>query len=212
MRQYAKNRFVVTPTINNKTMKTIYFTFLLVLTQVSFAQQQDSNTIDSQFETIISESNRYKEFKVVPLTKLQQLKSNTAQHISGLNTEISNLETTIETQKNSIGAFETQIEGMQQEINQLKSDKASIGFLGMSLDKGTYNAIVWTLILILALGLVFFALQYKKSHVETKLAQDNLRAADEELQEVRRKSLEKEQKLGRQLQDERNRHSRTSVV
>ena len=51
-------------------------------------------------------------------------------------------------------------------------------------------------------------LQFKNSNSQTQVAKQNLKIAEDELEELRRKALEKEQKLGRMLQDERNKLTR----
>ena len=54
--------------------------------------------------------------------------------------------------------------------------------------------------------------QFKKSKVVTNKAKKDLDSTEYELEELRRKSIEKEQKLGRQLQDERNKLSRIKAA
>ena len=51
-------------------------------------------------------------------------------------------------------------------------------------------------------------MQFKNSNSQTQVAKQNLKIAEDELEELRRKALEKEQKLGRMLQDERNKLTR----
>ena len=60
----------------------------------------------------------------------------------------------------------------------------------------------------LVVGLGFFIMQFKNSNSQTQVAKQNLKIAEDELEELRRKALEKEQKLGRMLQDERNKLTR----
>jgi hypothetical protein len=52
------------------------------------------------------------------------------------------------------------------------------------------------------------SLRFRNSNAITKAAKKELQTTEEELEELRRKSIEKEQKLGRQLLDERNKLSK----
>jgi phosphoglycerate-specific signal transduction histidine kinase len=86
----------------------------------------------------------------------------------------------------------------------LITEKKSISFLGIQLKKSTYTIIVWSIILLLIIALLYFIYQYKNSYSVTSEAKSNLSEAEEELAIYKKKSLEREQKLRRQLQDEIN--------
>ena len=70
--------------------------------------------------------------------------------------------------------------------------------------KNSYNLLLWSIITVLAITTVFFILRFKNSNSLTKAAKTNLAEIEEEFELHRKKSLEKEQKLRRQLQDEIN--------
>ena len=186
------------------------FITVLLLSLVSFSYAQDSiqtdqkNPIDAQFESIINESNNYQDYKVVKKVRLNELQRNTENHINGLNEEIQNLENNINSQKASIDSLEEDLTNTQNELAKVNEEKGSISFLGIPLEKGTYNAII----ALLVVGLGFFIMQFKNSNSQTQVAKQNLKIAEDELEELRRKALEKEQKLGRMLQDERNKLTR----
>ncbi|MFL0155057.1 hypothetical protein V2714_10940, partial [Tenacibaculum maritimum] len=62
----------------------------------------------------------------------------------------------------------------------------------------------WGVITILFISLFFFIYKFKESSALTKEAKNNLAEIEQEFEEHRKKSLEKEQKIRRQLQDEIN--------
>jgi chaperonin cofactor prefoldin len=72
------------------------------------------------------------------------------------------------------------------------------------MNKSVYHVLVWTIIAVLAVGLVFFLGRFRYANTITK----NMRQDKEELQvkvdQLRKRMLEKEQELRRQLQDEIN--------
>jgi hypothetical protein len=93
-------------------------------------------------------------------------------------------------------------------VEKLGEEKASISVLGILIEKTVYNMIVWSIVAILAIVLIVIYLQFKKGHAVTSHAKSELATAEAELEELRRKSIEEKQQLGRQLQDERNKLSR----
>ncbi|MFK8060307.1 MAG: hypothetical protein AB8B78_09480, partial [Polaribacter sp.] len=80
----------------------------------------------------------------------------------------------------------------------------SISLFGMQLSKVTYNLLLLSIIVLLLLGLSYFIFKFSRSNVLTKEAQDNLLDVEHEFDQHKKKSLEREQKLRRQLQDEIN--------
>ena len=70
---------------------------------------------------------------------------------------------------------------------------------------------MWVIVFALVLILVFFIYKYKQSNVLTKEAKKNLAENEAEFDEYRKKSLEKQQKLGRQLQDEKNKQNKNKL-
>ena len=53
-------------------------------------------------------------------------------------------------------------------------------------------------------ALIFFIFKFKGSNAHTQEARQKLADVESEYEEYRKKALEKEQKMGRLLQDERN--------
>ena len=79
-----------------------------------------------------------------------------------------------------------------------------MALFGMQMSKGGYNALMWTIIAGLFALLLFFIYKFKNSNTITKQAKKALLETEEEYEEYRRNSLEREQKVRRQLQDEIN--------
>ena len=80
-----------------------------------------------------------------------------------------------------------------------------MSFFGALVSKGTYKLILWGIILGLMLFLLFFIYKYRNSNFLTHQAKTALADLEKEYEQHRRRSLEREQKISRQLQDELNR-------
>lgn len=185
---------------------------LLSIFLSGFAQEENTskkdNSINTQFEEVIEESNNYQDYKVVKKYKLTQLQKNTVNRINGLNKEIEDSNKTIKEQEAKIENLKSQLNSTKNDLNQVTQEKDEISFFGIPTQKGTYQTIMWIIVFVLVMVLVFFIYQYKKSKVLTKEAKKNLADNEAEFDEYRKKALEKQQKLGRQLQDEINKHNK----
>src|SRR5690606_9610516 len=110
-------------------------------------------------------------------------------------------------QQREIDSQRAELINTHQELDRVNEEKDSITFLGVPFSKGGYMAFMWGLVGLLVLALVFFIYRYKQSHTHTVEARNNLVTTEKEFDAYREKALEKEQRLGRQLQDERNKNN-----
>ena len=180
----------------------------LIISYNTIAQNDSLKSIDAQFETLMNDANNFKEYKVIKQNAINTLRRNTNKHIDQLNSKITGLESSIETKDSRIAALEQELEETNASLTGVNAEKDSMNFLGIQTNKGVYNTIVWSIVGVLGFLFVFMSMRYKSSNSTTKAAQKQLQSTEEELEDLRRKSIEKEQKLGRQLQDERNKLSK----
>ena len=83
-----------------------------------------------------------------------------------------------------------------------------MSFLGMQVAKATYNFILWTVITGLLMMLLFFIYKFRNSNILTQEARTSLSELELEYEDHRRRALEREQKISRQLQDEINKYKK----
>ncbi len=182
---------------------------ILLFTFSATAQEieESENPVEDEFTNIIENSNDYQGYKVVDYSDLIKLKQNTANFISNLNNEIVTQNNTIELQQKDITQLKKNLESTQNNLKEVTAEKDAITFLGMPFSKGSYMALMWGIVAILIMLLLFFIFQFKKGHVQTTEARNNLIATEKEFEAFKAKALLKEQRLGRLLQDERNKAS-----
>jgi septal ring factor EnvC (AmiA/AmiB activator) len=191
-------------------MKYLFLYLAIAASYLAQAQnaEQTLNTIDGQFKELIETSNNFKEYKVIKEAQINTLWKNTNEHIEKLNTAINSLENSITSKDSRIVTLENKLAAVNKNLSDVNAEKDSMNFLGIQTDKGVYNTLVWSIVGSLAFLFIFMSLRFKSSNTNTKAANKQLQTTEEELEELRRKSIEKEQKLGRQLQDERNKLSK----
>ena len=195
-----------------KKTPTLFYCFIFLLISPSlFAQEttEADTSIDAQFEALFKNSNNYKNYEVVERSSLIELQKNTRSEISGLNQKIDSSETLIASQQKEISELQVSLDTYETDLNEAVQAKEQIVFLGMPLNKTTYRIITWGIILLLAVIMFVFAYKFRSSNIETKEAKKNLAEMEDEYEEYRKTALEKQQKLGRMLQDERNKLARS---
>lgn len=190
--------------------KILLLTIPLFLFSIS-ANAQDSvqiekNTLDNQMTDAFDKSNSYQEYKVIKKTQLATLKRNILDSVSTLERKITGLESEIKNQNTEIDSLTQNLNQTQENLAASKEKEDGIELFGILTSKATYNTIMWSIIGILLLISGFLFYRFLNSHKITKAAQLKMAEIEIELEDNRRNSLEREQKLRRKLQDEINKN------
>lgn len=190
--------------------KILLLTIPLFLFSIS-ANAQDSvqiekNTLDNQMTEAFDKSNSYQEYKVIKKTQLATLKRNILDSVSTLERKITGLESEIKNQNTEIDSLTQNLKQTQENLAASKEKEDGIELFGILTSKATYNTIMWSIIGILLLISGFLFYRFLNSHKITKAAQLKMAEIEIELEDNRRNSLEREQKLRRKLQDEINKN------
>jgi preprotein translocase subunit SecF len=186
-------------------MKKILFASLFLFTITgTFAQVSSETTIDENFRELITNSNNFKGYKVVDTDQLTTLQKLTSNRIAELKEEIAASKEATEAQEQKMTELRAEIESLQASLEEVSQEKDSVNVMGMSLSKASYNTTMWSIIGVLVAALLLFIVRFKRSHVHTAEAKKNLAELEKEFDDYRAKALEKEQRLGRLLQDEKN--------
>ncbi len=191
--------------------------FLFVIT-LSFAQDSIQNdgqasmngTLDKQFDYVVQKSNNFQEYKVVKKDFLTILKRNSLDSVNRFKTELADLKTEFASHSATVQQLKDTLKTTQPELDKLKIAQDNVSFLGAPISKTNYNLIMWGIVSVLLLILVVFLFQFKGAKSTANDAKNNLEKLEEDYEDYKRKALEKEQKLGRQLQDEINKHNKSS--
>ena len=186
-------------------MKSIYlFSIALFILAPSFAQQKDTSSVSGKFNLIYNTSSSYKEFKVIRKSRFLNLRDQVSDSIKLLNNKL-------ELKGEKINTLEQDLNNINKVLlkNIAKKTAAirlqnSILFFGMALDKSSYKIMVWMTFILLIVLLCYFIFKYKNSYLIILAAKEDLLEAENELVKFKKKSIESDQKLRRQLQDEIN--------
>lgn len=184
---------------------------LLLVTFIGHSQATPSNNpIDREFSELIENSNNFKGYKVVDFNELTSLQDKTEDYIGELKNEITGYEVSLQTQKDTIKKLKADLAKVENQLAKVTAEKDSISFLGMPLSKSTYSTVMWGIVGVLVLAVVLLLARFKSSNARTKESRKKLIETEKEFEIFRAKALEKEQRMGRQLQDERNKHMKVA--
>lgn len=171
------------------------------------AQQPDGlskGSLQEKFDYLANESSRYQTYKVVPQTWLSTFWTHVQDTLNAQQGTLKENEIMINVQKNKIEAFKDEKATLSEEIETLKKEKNSLSLLGIPMNKAVYHVLVWAIIAGLAVGLIFFLGRFRYANSLTKKTRKDNKELQEKVDQLRKRMLEKEQELRRQLQDEIN--------
>ncbi|MDP5093238.1 MAG: hypothetical protein NWQ17_08000 [Polaribacter sp.] len=185
---------------------------LILLSNSIFSQVEitepisEPKTIEGQFDRMFRISSTYQTYKVIDKDAFVVLKQNVLDSIKKTKKALVEIENLLRDERETIAYLNESMTKTQLELDNALSKENTISLFGIPLSKIMYSLILWTIIIGLGSGLGFFVFKFFKSNVLTKQAQENLITVEEEFEAYRKKSIEREQKLRRQLQDEINKH------
>jgi len=172
----------------------------------------DSGSIDNQFEYVYKKSGNYradgKKYEVVRTISLDKLRQNVLDTLNAFNKRQSELKGTIAGHETTITGLNKKLAETTNNLASVTEEKDSMSFLGMLVSKITYNTILWSIIAGLLALTLFFMFKFRRSNVLTQEAKSNLSELETEYEDHRRRALEREQKISRQLQDEINKYKK----
>ena len=189
-------------------MRFKFITPLFILVAIKIAAQEtiveEPKTLENQFDKIYRTSTTYQTYKVISMNKYLELKKNVLDSVKATEKTIADKDELLASERANIVKLEKELNETKANLTASTEKENSISFIGLELNKTTYNLLVWTIIIALALALGLFIFKFTRSNVLTKKAQEKLLEVEQEFESHRKNSLEREQKLRRQLQDEIN--------
>jgi len=194
-----------------KLLKTLIILVPLLFLSVTISAQDDdekgslnSGSIKSQFDYLYKKSGKYQEYRVIKTNNLFKFKTNILDTLKLNRKKYLESQSVIANQKVNIDSLNSKLKATNVNLISVTEEKDSIKFLGMPLSKSGYNTILWSIIATLTGLLLFFIGKFKRSNAITVTSNKDKAEIEEEYNDYRTRSIEREQKLRRELQDELN--------
>ncbi|GAA4282412.1 tRNA (guanine-N1)-methyltransferase [Gaetbulibacter aestuarii] len=201
-----------------KFLKPSILLLLLIATSVNAQTNEDeapmqNGTIDQQFEYVLEKSGNFRGtngmmYEAVNRSMFLTLQAHTIDSLSTLQKNLEAANKLGIDQKSQIEDLQSKLANTQTELDETNAEKNSMSLFGIQMSKGGYNGLMWTIIGGLLILLGFFIMKFKNSNSITLQARQSLAEVEEEFEEHRKRALEREQKVRRQLQDEINKQKK----
>ena len=180
--------------------------FLLFAITVSQAQEASlsKNTIASQFDYILEKSENYRDLKIVKTKWIQNLKQNITKSYGTIESQLLDSRTVVNRQKTEIAQLQSKLKETNASLSAYTNTGPTVTFLGIQFNQYVFTMLFSIVFFGSLLSFVFFAIRFRKANAITQHSKSILSELEEEYQEYKRRAIEREQKVSRQLQDEIN--------
>ena len=185
----------------------IVFAILLISSSQLYSQSENSvakEDLSSQYNGLIESSESFKEYKVIKKTRIRDFWGVVEDSLSLYRANISQLNNTIIGKDSEIEGLNQRIEDRDQALEEASFEQEHINFIGINFGKKVYIIINLVIIFGLLGGLIFALSKMKLSNKIAIQKRKEFTKLDGEFQEYKKSSLDKQMKLRRELQTERN--------
>ena len=168
---------------------------------IGFAFGQDGpETLQEKFDQMMTKSNNYEIYKVIPKTQINELWLEVKDSIGEKRNEVLLLQNEINEFSSRIDTLENQLLRTNSQLAEARLATESINFLGGQMTKTGYHWLVWSIIVVLCLGVIavyFYSVAAAKSSGRIKKDHEYLRR---EYEAHKDRSRETQVRLKRELQ------------
>jgi hypothetical protein len=183
-------------------MKTLILTFCLLSL---FAHAQDAETLTNRFNTIRDKAQTFKDYKVIKQVTLDAF-------WQSVEDSLAKQRKSIATQQAEINAFNARMDQLkvdiarrEEAVAEIEFDSEHITVAGIAMHKATFISVFFISLAALATLLVLSITRSQILSHSLKEKAEGMLILSSEFEEYKHRSLEKQMKLSRELQDERNR-------
>ena len=164
----------------------------------------ENQTLNQQYNTLIEKSETFNEYKVIKKTVLTDFWKvvNDSLTVSD-NNRIETL-TTLNSKKAQIDALNNTIQEKDNELATGEQEKSTLMVLGSRTNKSSYAIISVVIPLVLLTVIGFLVVKSKANTSSTKTAKQDLTDLEVEFENYKKRALEVQAKINRELQTERN--------
>jgi len=179
--------------------------FVLLMTLSFTVYAQENTPLRTVLSDIMSESESYQEYKVIKSSKLLNFRAAMSDSINDYQLQIKNLEMSVVETKAELKAIQAELNIIKDKLMVSERENAKIGFLGLSVRKGFYNAMVWSIIALLATIVLVVYTRIKHVCSVVKRVKSAYSKVVEEYRNQRFAATENQITLRRELQTALNR-------
>ncbi|HTI61018.1 hypothetical protein [Mucilaginibacter sp.] len=160
--------------------------------------QLNDKSLNGQYQYLLTKVYHYQQPLLAALWKnaMDTLKANKSQ--------LRDAQAKLSSQGRSVDSLKTNLSGKEQSLSESNAKADAISVFGMLMPKSTYNLVMFGTVAVLAVALIIVIATTAKHKHEARYRTELYEEIDEEYKTFKAKAHEKELKLARELQTERN--------
>jgi len=170
----------------------------------SDALERDNQTLRERYLVMKNKSQNYQEYKVIKenildgMWRIIQDSLNQKQaSIRQAHAEINNLNKELDQNKAAL-------KGKEESMQDVMYDSTHISVLGIDFDKGFFAGLIGVILIVLGLviAVIYYTLKMMRKNLAEKI--ELMNSISSEYEDYKRRAMDKQTKLSRELQNERN--------
>lgn len=183
-------------------LSTIFVLLAFNMPRLLNAQTADEevNTLDKQYETLMRVSTTYQEYKVIKHVRLNAFWKNIQDSIQTAKVEQQTLKLEIAELNGELLTTQNNLAEVTSNLEASNHDRDRIDFIGIPLTKSFYNSVVWGIIFILGGFALLFFYRFNKSNSITRSTKKECDTLFNEYDNYKKNTRDKELQLKRELQ------------
>lgn len=194
-------------------MRTLAVFFCLIAATPLFAQTatpgaealaKDNKTLHERYVVLKTKSQTFKDYKVIKEVVFDAMWGIIADSIKAQKASLVKARNSIAALDTSLAGIKRQLQEKQNSMQAVEHASTHITVLGIDFQKGVFLTIIGILIAALVIVIGVILTRLKVIHSSFKEKADTVDELNHEYEEFKRKAMDKQTKLSRELQDERN--------
>lgn len=163
-----------------------------------------ATTLDEQYKVLKESSNTHGNYKIIRETKLDAFWTGTLDSIAATKDRLQLTQAKVNELQAELEGIKKDMAAKDKELAAYQHAATHISVLGIDILKENFIYTFWGVISFLVLALLIIGYRFKENNRVTAATRKENGTLKEEMEEFKKRSLEKEKKLRRELQTERN--------
>jgi septal ring factor EnvC (AmiA/AmiB activator) len=155
----------------------------------------DSAQMEAQLNYVHEHTRVYNNFRAIRDDIFLLMKSNVIDTLNATKLEIAHLNSELQERDFQIETLNSDLSRTRTERDESIRNKDSLSIFGIQMNKTVYNSVMWLIILGLATAAVLMGVFFRRAHLVTSNVKKELSSTQEELEQYRKSSREKYEKL-----------------
>lgn len=194
-------------------MKNVVAILLIFASLTPAFSQQEGDALEGKFplneryQLLKTKSQNYKEYKVIRENVLDGFWKIVRDSVAAKEAALASRDATINQLNATLAETKANLKEKEESMAEIVHDSTHINVIGIPFTKSVFITTVAVILGILVLLIVFLTGRLKLVHSSMKERADAFTSLSNEFEEYKRKAMEKQTKLSRELQTERNKLS-----